>query len=216
MGSIVMTGKADAQEAVQPCVDAIITAMQAEIQKYGLELLQRYPSDLLVHDRNSLAWTAVPGMEIAWMVGDSHTHMVSLGLHISEAKLCQALTNLANNDRFYKLSVHSGSFTLKELTREAFGLLAATPIKYRMDGVLNSFWLKNAKGENVGHVGAKRVGSWQDLAYEVTITPCAGRRPIDDAALQVWTRQCVNQLAGTLFVKSNTTWAPALQVRQAA
>lgn len=63
-------------------IQAIIEAMKNEIAKHKLELLQRYPMDLEL-DMAMLERFAQPGMKIAWMVGDSHTHSAVLGLHQS-------------------------------------------------------------------------------------------------------------------------------------
>jgi len=45
----------------------IIDAMLAEVARYKLELLQRYPNDLLVHDRISLERGAHAGAKFCWM-----------------------------------------------------------------------------------------------------------------------------------------------------
>lgn len=60
-------------------IQAIIEAMKQEIAKYKLEVLQHYPKDLEI-DMATLERFAHPGMKIAWMVGDSHTHIAPLGV----------------------------------------------------------------------------------------------------------------------------------------
>ena len=45
----------------------IIEAMLAEVERYKLELLQRYPDDLLVYDRMALARNAHAGAKFCWM-----------------------------------------------------------------------------------------------------------------------------------------------------
>ncbi len=60
------------QEAL---VNQIIQSMQDIVVKHGLELMQHYPNDLLVHDKAHLMGMASPGAQFAWVVGDTHTHI---------------------------------------------------------------------------------------------------------------------------------------------
>ena len=118
---------------IKALVERIIEAAKAEIEKYALELLQRYPDDLLVHDRSALEIYAVGGARIGWMVGHSHTHLVPLGIHPGTNQEVTYLTNLANDDRFYEIVISSSgeNFTMKEITREDFAGLARTPVRYQ-------------------------------------------------------------------------------------
>ena len=77
-------------------IQAIIEAMKQEIAKYKLEVLQHYPKDLEI-DMATLERFAHPGMKIAWMVGDSHTHIAPLGVHQKLNEIPTYLTRLANN-----------------------------------------------------------------------------------------------------------------------
>lgn len=52
-------------------IDQLIDKMAALVQQKGLELLSRYPADLLVHDRRFLQENLVEGVSIAWVVGHS-------------------------------------------------------------------------------------------------------------------------------------------------
>ena len=198
-------------------VERIIGAMRAEIEKYGLELLSRYPDDLLVHDRQNLEVFAVADAEIAWMVGHSHTHIVQLGLHPKENQGTTYLTNLANDDRFYVVKIlSSGSdFTMKEVSRESFGALANTPVRYKRDGGRTGFWLIR-DGQRVGSVMLEAKGNLQRPKYHGTITPVAGCTARDKAALRMWCEKSIVEEAGTLFVHYNIDEAPSIALAQAA
>jgi hypothetical protein len=193
-------------------VQAILNAMQAVIAKHALEVLQRYPNDLLVHDKAILEKVAVPGAKIAWMVGHSHTHMVSLGFHKQEGMNVEGLINLANEDRFYVLNICSGEkFTMTEVDRKDFSQLGNTPVHYEREGGVDNFWLLHHKNR-VGHIGLKRVNSW----IEAKITPLMGITEHQLAALEIWCSCAIVELAGSLFVKSDVNWAEPLRLEQAA
>lgn len=194
-------------------VDKVIEAMLGQIQKYGLELMQRYPDDLLKHDRYSLEKHAVPGAKIAWMVGHSHTHLVVLGLHAKENEGVTYLTKLANDDRFYVMSFSGGEqFSLKEVDREGFKLLASTYIPYKREGSASDFWLYRGK-ERIGHVAVERAGTMMEPHVNAVITPVhGGISKLDTSALDMWCNKATVEVSHSLFVRSTTTWAEPLKL----
>jgi hypothetical protein len=196
----------------QTAVEFILSAMQAAITKYQLEVLQRYPDDLLVHDKAMLERLAVPGARIAWMVGHCHTHLVALGFHPDENQHVSYLTNLANEDRFFVLSIgHSDHIQMKELDRQSFTGLSSTPVPYQRRGDASSFWLMR-NNVKVGHVALAQLGNWQDRLINATLTPMAGISAHERAALGVWAGYAVTELAGSLFVRSVLNWAEQIEV----
>jgi hypothetical protein len=200
----------------QTAVEFLLTAMQAAITKYQLEVLQRYPDDLLVHDRSLLERLAVPGARIAWMVGHCHTHLVALGFHPEENMHVTYLTNLANEDRFFVLSIgHSNRIQMKELDRQAFSGLSSTSVPYQRKGDASNFWLMR-NNVKVGHVSLVKLGNWQDRIIKATLTPMAGISAHERAALEVWAGYAVTELTGSLFVRSVLNWAEPIEVEQAA
>lgn len=192
-------------------VSRLVDAMKQKIEFYGLELLENYPNDLVVHDRAMLEKFANPGAMIAWMVGHSHTHIVSLGVHPKEQELVTCLTNLANDDRFFVIRIHSGNnFSFKEVERGQFSALANTPVPYRTEGPTNGFWLLRG-AERLGHCAIERTGTMHDLTYHITITPIAGIAAAETAALTMWAEKSAVSLAGSLFVRTATTWAEPMR-----
>ena len=195
----------------------IIEAMLAEVARYKLELLQRYPNDLLVHDRNSLERGAHAGAKFCWMVGDSHTHLARLGVHETLNEYPTFLTNYCANDRFYVIDVarDGQSFTLKEVTRESFPSLSHTPIPYKRVGQANGFWLyKN--GARVGTVSIVRTGTYEKPVYETALAAIAGTDEGDKSALEYWAMRASIEMAGTLFVNTQFTWHPPIEMALAA
>lgn len=193
-------------------VDKVIEAMLEKIQQHGLELMQRYPNDLLKHDRYSLEKHAVPGAKIAWMVGHCHTHLVVLGLHAKENEGVSYLTNLSNEDRFYVISFSGGEqFSLKEVSREGFKLLASYYIPYKREGSASDFWLYRGK-DRIGHVAIERTGTLNEPSVEAVITPVSGISRLDHSALDMWCNKATVEVSHSLFVRSNTTWSDSIKL----
>lgn len=197
-------------------VQSILERMQDAITKYGLEVLQRYPDDLLIHDKAMLERFAVPGAKIAWMVGHSHTHLVAVGFHPAENLNVTHLTNLANEDRFFVLSIGRGNgFSMIETDRINFAALSNTPVPYLRKGDAANFWLYHHSAK-VGHVAIEELGSWQDRKSIATITPLSGISAHERAALNIWCSHAITEMTGTLFMHSEIHWAEPIEIAQAA
>ena len=197
-------------------VQSILNGMRAAITKYGLEVLQRYPDDLLVHDKAMLERFAVSGATIAWMVGHSHTHLVAVGFHPTENLNVTYLTNLANEDRFFILSIGRGNgFSMIETDRINFAALNTTLVSYQRKGDASNFWLYH-HSIKVGHVAIEQMGSWQNRKSIATITPVAGISTHQCAALHIWCSHAITEITGTLFVRSEIHWEIPTEIAQAA
>lgn len=187
-------------------IEAAMKLMLAEIQRHGLEVIQRYPNDVLVLDRAVLEQYAHPGSTVAWMVGDTHSHIVPLGIHPLLNKLVTYLTNLASNDRFYALEFsRSGQFGIKPIDRKVFAELSQAAIPYTTKGTPTNFSLYR-EASRLGHCMLTDEGTCAAPLVLVTITPRHDIRPIDKAALEEWARQAVTKHTGTLFAKSKFHW----------
>jgi len=184
--------------------------MLEKINLHGLELMQRYPNDLIVHDRAILDRVAYPGALVAWVVGDSHTHIVALGLHPKENEAVTYFTNLSRTDRFYTLSITAAAFSLKEIDRAAFLGLQTTSVPYTRTGTAQSFYLFR-NDDRIGHCRITRSGDYQSLKYTATITPIHGITEIDNAALFSWASHAVTEISQTLFAKSEFIWTEPLK-----
>ncbi len=196
-------------------VQAILQRMQAVITKYQLEVLERYPDDLLVHDKAMLERFAVPEAQIAWMVGHSHTHLVALGFHPIENLNVGYLTHLANEDRFFILNMgRAHRFKLSEVDRTQFAALSGTLVSYERRGSSSNFYLYRDRAK-LGHVAIEQVGTWQSRKIKAVITPLRGISEHAHAALGIWCSYAVTELTGTLFVESEVNWATAIDSDQA-
>lgn len=202
------------QEAL---VNQIIQSMQDIVAKHGLELMQRYPNDLLVHDKAYLMRMASPGAQFAWVVGDAHTHIVSLGMAQEENEMVNCLTKLANKDKFYTVKINTGNRAIfTELDRKAFEALASTPVRYSMScGDSSNFWLMNGKNA-IGHIHVENVGTIQERKILGHVRPVEGISLLDTAALTHWVGRAITKTAGTLFVRSDTVWDETIPQKQAA
>ncbi|MBK4735963.1 hypothetical protein [Noviherbaspirillum pedocola] len=189
-------------------VEASISRMLDLIAHYGLKLLETYPNDLLVIDREILQRAAHPGASIAWMVGDSHTHTYPLGIHRELNRGVTYVTNLCNTDRFFRIDFGATKDSLRftELDRGAFAALANAPVPYRIEGERLDFDLFN---------GSRLVGSCKIICtdyfahrYSVAITPASGITATDYCALYEWTGAAVCD-HGTQFAKWELSWHDA-------
>lgn len=195
-------------------VDRIISAMLAEIEKHGLELMQHYPNDLLIHDKNVLMLQAVAGASIAWTVSDTATHLAPLGLHPESNQHVGYCLNLSSRQRFYHLSINQQSFSLKEISREEYKLLEKTSVPYGLgkkpvEGVNRLY-----KGDRVvGDINLVDIGNWHQRCFEVTVVPAEGISNIDMNALAVWAARIPVDIAGTLFVRTKEIWKDAVGER---
>lgn len=197
-------------------IQAIIEAVKQELKKHNLELLQRYPKDLDI-DMAMLQRFAHPGVKFAWCLGDSHTHAAVLGVHQKLNELPTYVTNLANNDRFYVLSIGHGpaQFTLKEVERTNFAALVHTPIPYKMVGMADSFWLYR-NDARVGTCIVTREGTFEKPVYKIALAPMAGISKLDREALIEWGEQAVVKKAGSLFACSQVEWQDEIKLQLAA
>lgn len=187
-------------------IEAAIKLMLAEIERHGLQVIQRYPNDVLLHDRAVLEQYGHPGSTVAWMVGDMHSHIVPLGIHPLLNKFVTYLTDLASNDRFYILEFsRSGEVGIKPIARKVFAELSRTGIPFTSKGAPTNFSLYR-ETSRLGHCMLTDEGTCAAPLMLATITPRHDIRPIDKAALEEWARQAVTQHTGTLFAKSKLHW----------
>jgi hypothetical protein len=197
-------------------VNKIIDAIIAQISLYNLELLQRYPDDLLKHDRAMLERNALPGSKFAYMVGHGHSHIAKLGVHPEFNECPTYWTRLANDDRFYVIDISRDGqhFTMKELTREFFPTLASTAIPYRRVGNPNAFWLY--KGDTrVGSCSIEYKGvNGARHSYHASLAAIAGTSERDKLVLEDWACSAANHMAGSLFRDLGFTWQPAIELPQ--
>lgn len=188
-----------------PMVDRLIEALLAEIDKHGLEVMSRYPNDLLIHDRNMLMMHAVAGARLAWTVHDSSTRMIPLGLTRQQNEEVTYGTNDSSRQKFYEIKIGHGDFKLKEISLADFKALNRVPVPYRLEGSGECFSVMK-DGRRIGVIRYTDVGNFQSRKYEVDITPVAGLGGLDMMALSSWAGRGAINLAHTLFVRTHTTW----------
>lgn len=198
-------------------VEAIIEALKKEIIKRNLELLDRHAKDLLVHDRAMFDKFVAPGARFAWMVGHSHTHSAPLGVHSKLNELPTYVTNLANEDVFFTITVgrNAGQFNIEEVSRKHFPELARTPIPFRRIGLASAFWLYKGAAR-IGSCTIQVEGPYQARIHNVRLSAMAGVSRFERAVLEEWARQAVVEMAGTLFARSNVQWESDIELPLAA
>lgn len=198
-------------------VDAIIEALKQEIINRNIELLDRHGNDLLVHDRATFEQFVSPGARFAWMVGHSHTHSAPLGVHAKRNELPTYVTNLANEDVFFTITVgrNAGQFSIEEVSRKQFPELAKTPIPFKRIGLASAFWLYKGAAR-IGSCTIQAEGPYQARIHNIRLSAMAGVSRFERAVLEEWARQAVVEMAGTLFARSNVQWENDIELQLAA
>lgn len=187
-------------------INLVIAAMLAIIKQHGLRLMETYPNDLLVHDRAVLERIAVKGGCAAWVVGDTHTHIVELGMTREENQKVTYLTNQSSNDRFYRIDFGFGlnGMTFTELDRKKFEALKDTPVRYEPSSYGLDFTLRKSGENSVGRVSITCLDAIKHQ-YEVDLMPSANASRLDRAALYAWASERITG-HGTLFASWNVRW----------
>lgn len=190
-------------------IQKMIDAMQKEVERHGFELLQRYPRDLLVHDRAILAQYAKPGAIIAWVIGHCHSQAVAVGIHEMEHSLLTTLAKQSRTDQFYRLDCGNDHFKLTSITREDYLALCNTPIPYTATRNPKNFVLSR-NGINVGHCQVTppdyRVS--RDRIHVLELTPTRNASPLDLAALECYGRQSIRKIEDC-FAQLEVVWHPS-------
>ncbi|MCE2722066.1 MAG: hypothetical protein LW865_02090 [Betaproteobacteria bacterium] len=185
---------------------AMIRQMVDVVNQNGFLLLQRYPDDLMVHDRAYLTRFARPGMVFAWCVGDSHSHLTIVGLTKSDTELVSALTGLGSKDRFFRIRCSADGAMFDALSREEFARLATTPVPYQVKNTTDGIALWRDE-ELVGTALIRRLTpepQCTNATYEAIIRPAAAVSEVELAALETATCLRIREL-GSLFAFYNIT-----------
>jgi hypothetical protein len=183
-------------------IDKIIEAMVKEVERLGLQLLAgSYANDLLVADRMWLEMHVVAGLQAAWVVGDSHTHLTTLGLHPKHNEMVPCLTRLSSSDRYFLLSIGNESFTLKEVNREQFLDKGSYKIHYSEKQTSLEQHTVFHQNKEVGVYRVAKHGYFEEASYEVGIACVEGATPLERLAVELHANHKVCQLAGSLWAK---------------
>lgn len=189
-------------------VNCLISAMTTEIQRYGLEVLTRYPDDLLVHDRNTLTGIAVPGITMGWAVGHSATHLSLVGIHPEQSSMLDYLASPSHSAKhFYRVAITSPTnFRMTEISRENFANMAREPVPYQLkksdDG---GGWVSHTR-RALGHIAIRYEGGFQDRRWFADITPVEGATPLAHVVLETWANRAMIEKAGSLFCRTETAF----------
>lgn len=190
-------------------LDQVVQAMKDRIAAHGLQLLQNYPNDLLIHDRRIMEAALVPGVTMGWVVGHNHTHLIVLGVHPQENDMAPYLTRLSESDRYYTIALDgraASGVAITEASREAFAALANLDVPYRSNGPVESFDLYRHT-QMIGHVTVRRqVTDGGTPVYLQTIEPTHRATDADRVALLFWAEKAAVKAAHTLFCQTEVTW----------
>lgn len=183
---------------------AIYADMLAIIDKHQFQVAKLYPVDLIC-DRSRLEVSAAAGASIAWCVGDTHTHIVFLGLEPENNEMVHCFTNLSSRDKFYLIKLGHGDYSFKELDRKQFANLATTKIPYRMIGTGSDFTLYK-DSRRLAHCVTERHGSYENTVFKAQITGFDSLSTLDQYAVELWCNRKISEASGSVFSKRELNW----------
>jgi hypothetical protein len=185
----------------------IVNAMTVEVDKYGLRLMQHYPDDLLVHDRKLLDQMAQPCAHLALVIGDTHTHIVAVGIHPRENESIDCLLALAATDRFYdiRIAADGATFDMREIGREAFSELRDIMPHYARHGETGDCWLVR-DDTRIGQIRVQPAPPSSKVTFVYTLTPTREATPLDRYALEVWAGYDARAMAQSLLFTNIVEW----------
>lgn len=183
--------------------------MDSVIQANSFRIGTMYPNDLVL-DTEVLRALCDSSAQIAWCVGDSHTHLAVLGIHPKENEMVHCYAQLNFNDKLFKISLCGvEDFKWSELKPEQFERLEDTPIPYSKQLFVGNTGFDLFKnGDRIARVDLEIKGDFENRIYYATITPNRELSGIDEYATRTWTAKEIQSIARSLFVKSEVFFAP--------
>lgn len=186
--------------------DRLIAAMTSLVQSHGFQLMETYPNDLLIHDRHVLEQFEGHSGILGWCLGDTHTHICTLGIHPDENEAVSHLLNLGSKDRFYKIVLNgSEDFKIVEQTPEQFSNLKHIPIPYTCSGYELSFTC-SYKEAPIAQCNIAILGSFQNRAYVAHLKALKPLSIVEKMAVEYFAYHAIRKYSGTLFFKAESQW----------
>ena len=191
-------------------IDSIIAYLKAFIEHNKLEVLTRYPNDLLVHDRNQFEKLGVPGMRFGWKADHSSTHLITIGVHPKEMELIPTLANLTSASKYLEIFIpYVGPVQYTEHTAKTFAQLANKEVPFHKVGDPADFVVYRGNQRlgrialnNLGYLEGNTTRTFEANFYEDSNDGFANNIPV----FQLWAEHGITALAGTLFAKSTVNF----------
>lgn len=190
----------------QTRTDRLIAAMISLVHSHGFQLMETYPNDLLIHDRNVLEKYEGHSGILGWCLGDTHTHICTLGIHPNENEAVSHLLNLGSKDLFYKIVLNgSEDFKIVEQTPEQFKNLMHIPIPYTCFGSELSFHCSYKEAPIVQCI-IEIKGSFRDRMYVAHLKALKPLSIVEKMAAEYFAYHAIRTHSGTIFFKAESHW----------
>ena len=185
----------------------IDAAMEKIISDNGFGVTQRYPKDRVL-DLEIIRSVENSAAQIGWCVGDSHTHIVILGVHPENNEMVDCFTKLSSTDKFYRLSLTgSEDFKLTEVSRAEFSALKSTPIAYSKRAALDQLDFAFFKHDKpIANVNIRSTGTFANRQFEVTFEPLEYMTAIDKRAAEAWANKTICAHIHSLWFSWELVW----------
>lgn len=171
-----------------------------------------YPFDLKC-DEQCIEKIGESSATIAWVAGDSHTHMAVLGVHQSINEMLRCYTRLSNQDKFFKLVLTGKEdFKFTELSRDSFESMETTKVQYSALVNSHSKDFTLCKNENpIIAISFESKGDISNRVHHANLKPLAVLSDLDRYAGEVWANQALCKSLQTLFFQSEYHWIEEVQ-----
>lgn len=181
--------------------------MDNVILKNNFQVGRVYPGDLKCDDEFVRSF-GNGSAQIGWVVGDTHTYIVALGIHPELNKMVHSYVAHSRNDKLYKLTL-AGAEDLKfvEVDKTTFASLSKTNIPYskassdNRDGFV---LLKN--GIPIINVSFRKTGAFDKRVYQVKLKPLNTINDLDRFAGEAWANLTLGSEIQSLFFQTEVEW----------
>lgn len=167
-----------------------------------------------MHDKRVLADLGEASATLGWCVGDSHTHIVILGLHPDENDVIDYLSKLSRNDKLYKIVLTGKEdFKLTQLDNSQFLELKLTKVPFSKQGdALNFRLFKDQKP--IFDIAITVTGGYQTRKFSIEYQPLTTTSLVfDKVAAEYWAFNSIKTYTNSLFYSvKEQVWLPALNL----
>lgn len=177
------------------------------IAKTGFRVASLYPGDLKCDTGFIQSFGNGPA-QIGWILGDTHTHIVALGIHPELNDMVHCYLKLDKSDKFFKLTLlGSEDFKLVEVEPQAFAELSNTRIPYsKISSNDREGFVLQKNGTPIVDVRFSVTGGYGNRVHVVKLKPLTTISDLDRYAGDAWAYQTLIKVAQTIFFKAEVEW----------
>lgn len=177
--------------------------MKQVIEANNFQVARIYPGDLAL-DIETISALDQANVQLAWCVGDTHTHMAVLGIHPDDNAMVESFARLNSSDKLFKISLYgTEDFRVTCLNTEQFSKLSGTPIPYSKSMRAGNSCFDLLKHDRpIARIDIELEGDFENRRYKATIRPTVKLNCADTYAARSWAQREMQHIAQSLFFVS--------------